>query len=102
MTTKTVPVTLPVAVWGRLVSVAESRNTTVPALLARAVESLTEPTPKRGWEGAKLADQRLAAIRPLRDAGWTWPQISAQTGIPYSSLLAIAKRHGMTKPRGKK
>ena len=97
----TVPVTLPADVWGRLATRADERGVTVADLVAAAIQDLTQPRFKRGpVEGSRLADDRWAVIKPLRDAGWTWPQIVARTGIPMSSAMQIAKRHGITRTKG--
>lgn len=97
----TVPVTLPADVWGALATRADQQGKTVADLLAGAITDLTRPRFKRGpVEGSRLADDRWAVIKPLRDAGWTWPQIVARTGIPMSSAMQIAKRHGITRTKG--
>jgi hypothetical protein len=94
---RTVPVVMPDEVWGRLVSVAEDRHTTVSVLLASAVKRIVDPPKfKRGPAGSDLQRDRLSVIVPLREAGWTWAQISGRTGIPHGSLMLLASKHGLT------
>lgn len=95
---KTIPVTLPDEVWGKLATIAEDKHTTTTALLAAAVKRIIDPPNfKRGPSGSQLQTDRLTIIVPLREAGWTWAQISGRTGIPHGSLLALASKHGLTK-----
>lgn len=98
MTEKTIPIRLPLEVWGRLASRADTDGVTVADLIADAIQTVAGIRPKRGIPAANtLEAERLAIIRPLRAAGWTWAQIVAQTGIPMSSAMAIAKKHGLTR-----
>jgi hypothetical protein len=98
----TVPLTLPVEAWGRLVSRAEDRGMTVAELIATTLRPLTEPKPKRGHAGAQESEHRVAVIVRRRGEGWTWPQIAAELGVSHGAVYELARRNGLTKPRGNK
>lgn len=83
---KTVPLTLPEKVWGRLASVAAQRNVDVADLIAEGVRSVlqtqkTAPTPEPAPPPVIVERPGLSELRRLVEAGLSDAEISAGTNM---------------------
>lgn len=83
---KTVQLTLPDKVWGRLASMADTQGLKVADLLGDAVEDLLEPTAKerREYNRKVIPLDRLALLNAevsaARRSGWRAPVRGRQLG----------------------
>lgn len=119
MSDKTVPVTMPDWMWGRLATIAEYRNTDIGTLIASALSKVVEKDPdtlgqlraeihaarvggyriphsslSETYTGA-VSDEHIERIRELRDQHMSDSSIAAELGLSRYKVQYHRSRAGI-------
>lgn len=87
---ETMNVTVPVNVWGRLASEADTRGVTVEDILVAAINHVIRPQGRR--------EMILAFVR----AGFTDAEVAAQTGELVGFVASVRRSAGLRANRGRR
>lgn len=125
-TNRTVPVTMPDWMWGRLATIAEFRKVPIADLIARALTSVVEKDPDRFGQlrteihaarvagfrtphssmstpyNGRMTEDDIARISELRDQGYSDSTIAADMGISRYKVQYHRTRAGIPPHRPKK
>ncbi len=85
-----VKLTLDLHVWGRLASIADTKHTTVAALIADAIDSLLMKTPTDP-PPPPIPESSTAEILRLKSIGLTGRQMCAVTGMTEGQVKYALK-----------